>query len=55
MKKDSIVVFKSEKYFVAEHKPLGIATQGLTKEEALENLKEAIRIHLKFSKSPRAG
>ena len=37
---------KGEKYFVARCPELGVTTQGKTIEEAKENLKEAVELHL---------
>jgi len=37
---------KGEKYFVARCPELGVTTQGITKEEARANLKEAVELHL---------
>jgi predicted RNase H-like HicB family nuclease len=43
----SVHIFKGEKYFVAECVDLPIVTQGLTLDELVQNLKEAIELHLK--------
>ena len=43
-----VFVFKSDKYYVAEYPFLDIATQGRTEEEALNNVKEAVEIHLRL-------
>lgn len=40
-----IVVTKSDGWFVAEDAETGVASQGKTKVEALENLAEALRLH----------
>jgi len=37
---------KGDKYFVARCPELGVTTQGRTLEEAKENLKEAVELHL---------
>lgn len=37
---------KGEKYFVARCPELGVTTQGKTKKEAKDNLKEAVELHL---------
>jgi predicted RNase H-like HicB family nuclease len=42
----SVHIFKGEKYFVAECVDLPIVTQGLTLDELVQNLKEAIELHL---------
>jgi predicted RNase H-like HicB family nuclease len=42
----SVHIFKGEKYFVAEYVDLPIVTQGLTLDELVHNLKEAIELHL---------
>ncbi|MDI6721219.1 MAG: type II toxin-antitoxin system HicB family antitoxin [Candidatus Aenigmarchaeota archaeon] len=39
-------VKKGEKYFVARCPELGVTTQGKTEQEAKENLKEAVELHL---------
>lgn len=41
------VVTREGKFFVSDCPELGITSQGLTLEEALENLKEAIRVYFK--------
>jgi len=42
----SVHIFKGEKYFVAKCADLPIVTQGLTLDELVKNLKEAIELHL---------
>ncbi|MDI6721542.1 MAG: type II toxin-antitoxin system HicB family antitoxin [Candidatus Aenigmarchaeota archaeon] len=37
---------KGEKYYVARCPELGVTTQGKTEQEAKENLKEAVELHL---------
>ena len=39
-------IFKGEKYYIAEGADLPIVTQGKTLDELMENLKEAIELHL---------
>jgi len=39
-------IFKGEKYYIAEGTDLPIVTQGKTLDELVENLKEAIELHL---------
>ncbi len=49
MKKRVILfrVYKGEKYYVAECLDLPIVTQGKTLDEVVENIKEAVEVHLK--------
>ena len=42
----SSVVTKEEKWYVASCPELGVASQGKTVEEAIDNLKEAIELYL---------
>ncbi|MBI2579212.1 MAG: type II toxin-antitoxin system HicB family antitoxin [Candidatus Aenigmarchaeota archaeon] len=42
----SVNIKKGRKYFIARCPELGVTTQGKTLEEAKENLKEAIDLHL---------
>lgn len=42
----TVNISKGEKYFIARVPELGITTQGRTIEEAKENLKEAVQLHL---------
>ena len=42
----TIDISKGEKYFIARVPELGVTTQGKTIEEAKENLKEAVHLHL---------
>lgn len=37
---------KGEKYWIARIPELGVTTQGLTEEQAKQNLKEALEVHL---------
>ena len=47
MKKVVIVkVYKGEKYYIAECVDLPVVTQGKTLDEVVENVKEAIALHL---------
>ncbi|RJS68770.1 type II toxin-antitoxin system HicB family antitoxin [Methanophagales archaeon] len=39
-------VYKGEKYFIAECVDLPVVTQGKTLDEVVENVKEAIALHL---------
>ena len=39
-------VYKGEKYYVAECVDLPIVTQGKTLDEVVENIREAIELHL---------
>lgn len=39
-------ITKGEKYFIARCPELGVTTQGKTQQEAKENLKEAVELHL---------
>lgn len=39
------IVWQEEKWFVAKTLGLEIASQGLTKKQALENLKEAVELY----------
>ena len=41
------VVVEEGKFYVAHCPELGVASQGLTLEEGLENLKEAVHLYLK--------
>ena len=43
------VVTREGKFYVSECPELGIASQGLSQEEALENTKEAILLYLEPS------
>ena len=40
-------IYRGDKYFVAECVDLPVVTQGSTLDEVMENLKEAIEVHLK--------
>lgn len=41
------VVYKGEKFFVAECFEINVTTQGRSIDETVENLKEAVALHLK--------
>lgn len=41
-------IFKDGKHYVAKH-PCGVASQGITVEEALSNLKEALELYYEDS------
>lgn len=43
--KSQIVVWKEGKYYVAQSLVVDVSSFGLTKHEALANLKEAVRLH----------
>ena len=45
--KFTAVITREGKFFVSDCPELGITSQGLTLEEALDNLKEAIQLYLK--------
>lgn len=45
--KFTAVLTREGKFFVSHCPELGITSQGLTLEEALENLKEAVHLYLK--------
>ncbi len=46
MKKDvNAVVWKEDKWFVAQCLEVDIASQGRTEQEALENLRDALMLH----------
>lgn len=49
------VVTREGKFYVSECPELGIASQGLSLEESLENLKEAIELYLECEDVPRAN
>jgi predicted RNase H-like HicB family nuclease len=57
MKKKSFsaVVYKESTYFVAECPEVGTVSQGLSLEEAIENLKEATELYLEDFKLPEIG
>lgn len=42
----TIDISKGERFFIARVPELGVTTQGKTIEEAKENLKEAVQLHL---------
>lgn len=41
-----VKIHKGEKYFIAECLDLPVVTQGKTLDEAVENIREAINLHL---------
>jgi len=41
-----VKIYKGEKYYVAECVDLPVVTQGKTLDEAAENIREAIALHL---------
>jgi len=41
-----VKIYKGEKYYVAECLDLPVVSQGKTLDEAVENIKEAISLHL---------
>ncbi|MHC1611131.1 MAG: type II toxin-antitoxin system HicB family antitoxin [Candidatus Methanospirareceae archaeon] len=41
-----VKVYKGEKYYIAECVDLPVVTQGKTLDEVVENVKEAIALHL---------
>jgi len=41
-----VKIYKGEKYYVAECFDLPVVTQGKTLDEVVENVKEAISLHL---------
>jgi len=45
--KFTAVITREGKFFVADCPELGVTSQGLSMEEALENLREAILLYLK--------
>lgn len=46
MKKDlSAVVWQEEDWFIAQCLEVDVASQGKTREEALENLRDALQLH----------
>lgn len=42
----TVVVWKEADWFVAQCREFEVASQGETKQEALDNLSEAIEVHL---------
>lgn len=44
--KFTVEIKKGEKFYIARVPELGVTTQGRTREEAKENLREAIQVHL---------
>lgn len=45
------LVYKGEKYYVAQALELGVASQGETIKEAEKNLKEAVELYLEDDKA----
>jgi len=45
-----VKIYKGEKYYVAECFDLPVVTQGKTLDEVVENVKEAISLHLEGEK-----
>ncbi|MBI4498989.1 MAG: type II toxin-antitoxin system HicB family antitoxin [Chloroflexi bacterium] len=41
------VIMREDKFYVAHCPELGVTSQGLTLEESLENLKEAVTLYLR--------
>jgi len=41
-----VKIYKGDKYFIAECVDLPVVTQGKTLDEAVENIREAIGLHL---------
>jgi len=41
-----VKIYKGDKYFIAECVDLPVVTQGKTLDEAVENIREAIDLHL---------
>jgi len=41
-----VKIYKGEKYYVAECLDLSVVSQGKTLDEVVENIKEAIELHL---------
>lgn len=50
--KFTAVITREGKFFVSDCPELGITSQGMTLEEALDNLKEAIHLYLKDEDIP---
>jgi predicted RNase H-like HicB family nuclease len=50
--KFTAVITREGKFFVSDCPELGITSQGLTLEETLDNLKEAIHLYLKDEDIP---
>lgn len=46
---------KGEKYYVAECMEISVVTQGLTLDEAVANLKEAVALHLQGENLEQLG
>ena len=44
--KNKILVYKGDKYFIAEDPKTGVASQGKTKKEAVKHLQEAVELYL---------
>jgi predicted RNase H-like HicB family nuclease len=48
-------IYRGEKYYVAECMDLPIVTQGRTLDEVIENIKEAIELHLEGEDLEKLG
>ena len=47
MKKDfSVTIWQEDEWFIAQCLDIDIASQGVTEEEAVENLRDALKLHL---------
>ncbi len=51
MKKMNAIIFKEEGMYIAQNPETDVITQGRTIEEAIKNLKEAIRLYLEEVKA----
>lgn len=47
----TVTVWREGEWFIAQCREVEVASQGLTEEEALENLREAVELHFE---PPRA-
>ena len=47
-----VVITKEEKYYVATDIASGVASQGLSVEEAMDNLKEALELYYEDDNAP---
>ena len=47
---NKILVYKGDKYFIAEDPKTGVASQGRTKKESVKHLKEAVEGYLEVMK-----
>ncbi len=43
----TIMIFKEDKFYVSHCLDLGVTSQGMSLEESIENLKEAVSLYLK--------